>query len=233
MHRLPRGPRPSPSRPRGAPAVRRAGQPSPPQPPTVLAPLAPSPRGSGPGGSHLPQRRHPRVLQFSRCGATWAVRPSVRQPARPLHCRRSNPLEPSARSVLTAGACALGARGGTGARGGGRRAAASGKGPGPRLGERQASAPRPRPALAARPPGAPRAHGPGSARTARPANCCAGSDGSRGDGGGQEAPEWLPGAAASPLHAEQVLTALESKPARPTRTPTPGTARRPAREREE
>ena len=73
---------------------------------------------------------------------------------------------------------------------------------------------------------------PGSARTARPANCCAGSGGSRGDGGGLEALERSPEAAASRLRAEQVLRALEIQRAGPTGIPTPGTAR-PVREREE
>nr|XP_034822876.2 uncharacterized protein LOC117981559 [Pan paniscus] len=57
-----------------------------------------------------------------------AVRPSVRPPLQAP--RAQTALEPGARSVFTAGACALGARGGTGALGGGRRAAASGEGPG-------------------------------------------------------------------------------------------------------
>lgn len=43
--------------------------------------------------------------------------------------RAPTPFEPSARSVLTAGACALGARGGTGALGGGRCVAPSEEGP--------------------------------------------------------------------------------------------------------
>lgn len=220
-HRLPRGPCP------GIPAPPQLSRPRGPQrsiPPGNPRPYHPNLDGSraqspvparyGPCGSHLPQRRHPWALQFSRCRTTWPVRPSVSQPAGPRSCRRSDQLEPGALSVLTAGACALGARGGTGARGGGQRAAASGEGPGPRRGELQASALRPRPVPAAWPPGALGAHGPGSTRQLL--------RGERRVTRGQlrvGVAQAAPGGSGLTLLIEQVLTALESPPARPTHIP--------------